>query len=493
MQRSAEQELIADIAGFQHDPLGYVLYAFKWGEGELKDEAGPRTWQRELLTELGERLAAGEMTVQEAIQMAIASGHGIGKSALVSWLILWALSTFEDTKGVVTANTEKQLKTKTWPELGKWYRLAINAHWFEFTATALFSKDPKHSQTWRIDQVTWSETNTEAFAGLHNKGRRVLLVFDEASAIPDKIWEVSEGALTDENTEIIWCVFGNPTRNTGRFRQCFGRLRHRWWGKQIDSREVEGTNKNQAQKWVEDYGEDSDFVRIRVRGIFPRASSMQLISTDLVAEAMRREARCNIGDPLIMALDVARGGDDNCVFRFRRGLDARTIKPVRIPGSECRDSMRLISKAIELINEHKPDAFFFDETGVGGPVGDRIRQLGYTVCGVNFGSGSPSPHEANMRAYMWVRMRDWLQAGGAIDDDPVLEQDLTNVEYGHNKRDELLLESKESMKERGLASPDDGDALGLTFAFPVAPVIGPGAGRGGMQSEYDPFAERMTG
>ena len=391
----------------------------------------------------------------------------------------------------MTANTETQLKTKTWAELAKWHRMAINKHWFTFTATALYSADSAHEKTWRIDMIAWSESNTEAFAGLHNIGKRVLLIFDEASAIPDAIWEVAEGALTDKNTEILWFVFGNPTRNTGRLRECFGRLRHRWVVRQIDSRTVEGTNLKQINEWIADYGEDSDFVRIRVRGMFPRASSLQFIPSDLVAEAMKREPRSNYGDPLIMSLDIARGGDDNNVIRFRRGLDARTIPPIRIPGSETRDSMRLVSKVIDLIQEHKPDAFFFDGTGVGGPVGDRIKQLGYNVLEVQFGSASPDPRFANMRAYIWGKMREWLQAGGAIDDDLILEQDLTAPEATHNKRDKIVLTSKEQMKKDGLASPDDGDALAMTFAYPVAIVAGPGFDHsaGKQHTDWDPYAD----
>src|ERR1039458_1186404 len=89
--------------------------------------------------------------------------------------------------------------------------------------------------------------------------------------------------MTDENTEIIWLAFGNPTQNTGRFRECFGKFKHRWKTFQIDSRTVEGTNKEQINKWIDDYGEDSDFVRVRVRGEFPRAGSSQFIASDVVA------------------------------------------------------------------------------------------------------------------------------------------------------------------------------------------------------------------
>lgn len=500
--RTPAEEMVDDIAAFTHDPLGFVLYVFAWGTGELENEKGPRVWQVLYLAALGVALraasssAAATALIGRAIRKAIASGHGIGKSALVSWLVLWAMSTCEDTRCVITANTETQLKIKTWAELAKWHRLSINKDWFTFTATALYSSDPAHEKTWRADMVPWSENKPEAFAGLHNKGKRILIVFDEASAIANVIWEVTEGATTDADTEIIWAVFGNPTRNSGKFFECFNRSKHRWDPTHIDSRTVEGTNKAQFEEWVQDYGEDSDFVRVRVRGLFPSASSLQFIASDVVSRAMRAEPFYTRHDPLIMALDIARGGADNCVFRFRRGRDARSIPPIKIPGSEVRDSTRLVGVAIELVNKHKPDAFFFDGTGVGGPIGDRIRQMGYPVIEVGFGKASPDPKQANMRAYMWQKGKEWLQAGGAIDADPQLETDLTSVEYSHNAKDQVVLEPKEAMARRGLASPDDGDSFMMTFAAPVAPLSGPGsaagAGRGQIKSDWDPLDENSV-
>ncbi len=301
-----ERQLVDAIAGFAHDPLGFVRFAYPWGEAatELADAAGPRDWQQKLLMELGRRLREGhELGQQLPILMARASGHGVGKTTVAAWVLHWALSTMPDARVVVTANTDGQLRTKTWPEVTKWHRLSINAHWFRATATAVYSVDPAHERLWRADAIPWSEENTEAFAGLHNKGRRVILIFDEASAIADKIWEVSEGALTDEDTEIVWLAFGNPTRNTGRFRECFGRFRHRWQTGHIDSREVEGTNKAQLEQWVTDYGEDSDFVRVRVKGVFPHAGSMQFIAADLVEAAVARK-QADLprvaGEPLVM-------------------------------------------------------------------------------------------------------------------------------------------------------------------------------------------------
>jgi hypothetical protein len=256
MGTDPKQILIEHVASYALDPLGFVFFAFPWGEPgtELANSTGLRDWQRELLAELGRRLREGhEVGDLLPILMARASGHGVGKSTVAAWVILWGLSTMPNTRVVVTANTDSQLRTKTWPEVTKWLRLMINRDWFKATATAVFSAQAERERLWRADAIPRSEENTEAFAGLHNKGRRVILIFDEASAIADKIWEVSEGALTDEGTEIIWLAFGNPTRNIGRFRECFGRFRHRWHHGHIDSRDVEGTNKAQLEQWVRDY------------------------------------------------------------------------------------------------------------------------------------------------------------------------------------------------------------------------------------------------
>ena len=281
--------LLEWLASVSADPLAFVMGGFPWAEpgSRLESFTGPEPWQIKILNAVRDGLP-----FDKAIQLCTASGHGVGKSALVSWLVLWALSTCPHTKGVVTANTETQLKTKTWSELGKWFHMFLGKELFKLSATAIFAADETHERTWRIDQVPWSERNTEAFAGLHNQGRRILVVFDEASAIPDVIWETTEGALTDANTQIIWAVFGNPTRSVGRFRECFpgGRHAKAWQSTQVDSREISFTNKAQVAQWIEAYGEDSDFVRIRVRGTFPRTGEMEFISSAAVEEAALAES-----------------------------------------------------------------------------------------------------------------------------------------------------------------------------------------------------------
>lgn len=462
-------QLADEIAQYYADPLGFVMMAFDWGHGELEGETGPDEWQRETLIDIGNAVASRKFdgrTPVDPIQIAVASGHGIGKSALTAWLTLWIMSTRPQSKGVITANTGDQLRTKTMSELAKWRKRCITGHWFEMNAMSITHK--QHPETWRADAQTCREENAEAFAGLHCADSTPWYLFDEASAIPEKIWEVAEGGKTDG--EPMHFAFGNPTRNSGSFRECFGRQRHRWITRQIDSRTAKMTNKAQIQKWIDDYGEDSDFVRVRVRGLFPRAGDMQFIPSESVAEAMKRGPGRYLGDDaLICGIDVSRGGDDDSMIQFRRGRDAKSEKVYRISGEKSRDSMKLVSLVTTVLDRHKPDVTFLDETGLGGPIADRLRQLGYNVIGVNFGGSADDAGKfRNKAAEMWWRMREWLMRDeGAIPDNARLEQELTTREYSHNDKDQLVLERKEDMKKRGLSSPDWGDALALTFAYAV--------------------------
>lgn len=458
-----ENDLVDFIAGFTSDPLGYVYAAFEWGRGELVGMDGPMDWQADVLGDIGARLRRG-ISQQEAIQTAVASGHGVGKSALVAWLILWALSTHEDTKGVVTANTENQLKTKTWAELAKWYRLSINADWFQFTATAIFSRSRGHEKTWRIDMVPWSENNTEAFAGLHNQGKRLLLVMDEASAIPDKIWEVSEGTLTDVDTQIIWCCFGNPTRNVGRFYECFNKFSHRWQTRSVDSRTVPITNKGQIEKWREDYGEDSDFFRVRVSGIFPRGGINALLGPADIEAAVKREyiEREIAHFPVVLGVDVARQGDDSSVIARRQGVVAFPMRAMKIP-----DTTVVGAQVAQEYDKCGADAMFVDATGgYGAGVVDGIKGRGYAVIEVLFGGRANDALFFNKRSEMWFEMAQWVKDKGSIPDDPELKEELLVSEFFY-QGDKFRLISKEDMKKQLGRSPDKADALALTFAQTV--------------------------
>lgn len=474
------EELIDRLALYRHDPLGYIQWAFPWGEpGELEKET-LKTWQADFAAALGEQLREDPF---QPIRMSRATGHGVGKSALVGMLTDWAFNTCVDVRGVITANTENQLKTKTWVEIAKWHRLSICRQLVTLRATSLRSADPVHEDTWRIDIVPWSENNTEAFAGLHNKGKRIFLVFDEASAIHDSIHEVAEGALTDEGTEILWLQFGNPTRNKGRFRDTApdGKFGKRWNFRSLDSRTVEGTNAKQIAEWEADYGEDSDFFKVRVRGEFPASDGESFISRSDATSAIARQLPERNDADLVLGVDVARFGGDVSVIYPRRGRDARSYKPIVYTGL---DTVQLSWMVRDAIIDLSPAAVFIDEGNMGAGVVDNLRnmQLSCLIIGVNFGSGPDGYANAeclNKRMEIWWLMREWLKDGCIPEHLPMVERtfvdELCAPAYGfannvRGRSDALQLQSKKDIRREHGFSTDFGDALAMTFAMPlVAP------------------------
>ena len=456
------KELIAIaeyIGSFSRDPLGFVRACFPWGEGALANRRIEQ-WQIDLLTDIRD----GLKTPDEVIRTAIASGHGVGKSCLGSWLILWAISTRENTRGVITANTDGQLKSKTMPELQKWYNRFIGKELFVCTATAIFSAEKEYEKTWRIDAIPWSENNPEAFAGLHNQGSRILFIFDEASAIPPIIWEVAQGAMTDANTEKIWAVFGNPTRNTGRFFDCFHKERKYWYTRQIDSRTVSFTDKEELNKEIVLNGLDSDVVKVRILGQFPSASELQFIPRYMVdmARGKHLQSQQYSFAPVIIGVDPAWTGGDEIAIVKRQGLACWILATYK----KNDNDYELASRIATFEDEHKADAVFID-MGYGTGVYSAGKVMGRSWQLVNFGNKSPDAGFYNLRAYGWGKMKQWLQEGGAIPDNQQLCDDLIAPETKPRDDGKIQLESKDNMKKRGLPSPNLADALAITFMRPV--------------------------
>lgn len=475
-------ELLDGLARYRHDPLGFVLWAFPWGEAgtALEEMDGPEEWQRAQLMRVGERLRAGASEAGDVIVEDVASGHGIGKSAEVSWLILWAISTCTDTRGVVTAGTDGQLRTKTWAELGKWYGLFIARDLFKLTATAIYiADDPVREKTWRIDAIPWSKENSEAFAGLHNQGKRILLMFDEASAIDDAIYEVAEGALTDANTEILWLRYGNPTKTSGAFFKSCTNPGKRWSAEsglievssrrrsvhsKIDSRSVRFSNKKQIQAWVEEYGEDSDFVRVRVKGEFPRAGFSNFISAELVFNARRRVVGLTSYQayPKVMAVDPARFGDDFSVITLRQGI--KVHYQIALSGF---DGVDLGGRIFELVRQEKNiSCIVYDAIGNGADLDSTLRRMNGLPTLIPLQWGQPAKDDkaySNQRAECWGRMREWLETGQIPDSDDLAEE-LTALDYFYDAKFRIQLQAKKDLKKAGVKSPDRADSLAISFA-----------------------------
>jgi len=479
LQIRVPSSLTDAIRELRDDPLTWVQVMYPWGEGILADETGPDIWQADVLRGIGIHLAGGGIPnssmgpinsstsppqnppKSESYRLAVASGRGIGKTALLAWIIDWFCNTRPHCQVLVTSNTEVQLQTKTWRELAKWGKISRvkqvdGSGVFEWTATKYYMK--QHPETWFAAAIPWNADRPEAFAGTHEKD--VLIVFDEASGIPDVIWDTTQGVMTSSGS--MWIVFGNPTKNSGRFFEvCFGKFRHRWETKSIDSRQSKRADKGEIENWIADYGEDSDYVRVMVRGVAPRSSWNQFISREDVGKCREYRAVVVEGMRVLIGVDVARFGDDQTVICIRQGR-----KVIGFERYRELDLMQSASRVAESIGKYGARLVLVDEGGVGGGVIDRLRQMGYgNVIGVQFGSSATDDRKwFNKRSEMWGLMREWLREGAEIPKDEDLMVDLCGPEYGFDKNQRIMLERKEDMKRRGLASPDLGDALALTFA-----------------------------
>lgn len=471
--------LTADLVEFvrltHHDPLDFVVKAYPWGEPGtmLEHHPGPDRWQAEFLNWLGEEIRKrwfdGHTPVLP-VRKSVSKGHGVGGSVMAAMLVDFIMSTRPHSQGVVTANTNTQLETKTWAAVRRWTRMCLTGHWFKLNSARMYH--PEFPDSWFCTPQTCREENSEAFAGQHAADSTSFYVLDEASAIPDAIWTVAEGGLTDG--EPMMFAFGNATRNHGRFHEvCFGKGRDKWAPQVVDARESRFANHELHQEWLEEHGEDSDFFRVRVRGLPPRASDTQFIDQERVWDAQAREVTTFDDEPLVVGVDFSGGGQAWNVVRFRRGADARLIPPLRIPGEQTRkDRSAFLAVLAELLAEKHPDrrvTMMFCDSAYGAPYVERLHSMGYkNVMEVNFGGDSPEPkRSANMRAYMYTKAKEWLMTGAVDPDDHRLEDDLTAPGFHLDRKDRLVIESKESMAKRGVASPDDSDALILTFAAPV--------------------------
>ena len=472
-----EQTLMSTLwsPAIANDPEAFVLFAFPWGQTNtpLAHFKGPRKWQRDVLRTIKTHIEDNQGKIDfDTLRMAVSSGRGIGKSALVGWLILWMLTTRIGSSVIVSANSESQLKSVTWAELIKWSAMLINSHWWEVSATKLVPAQwvcelverdlKKGTRYWAAEGKLWSAENPDSYAGVHNQDG-MMLIFDESSGIPNPIWEVGAGFFTENTPNRFWLAFSNPRRNEGYFFECFNAKRAFWNTRTVDARTVEDTDKAVYEQIIAEYGEDSSQAKVEVYGEFPSAGEDQFISPVLVQDAMVRPRWKDVTAPIVMGVDPARGGADSTVILVRQGRDIVSIK--RYSGE---DTMAIVGRVIEAIEEFKPIMTVIDEGGLGYGILDRLTEQRYKVRGVNFGSrAKQSIAFGNKRAEIWNDMRNWLKTA-SIPNDRQLKADLIGPMKRPNSSGTIFLEGKKEMRARGLASPDAADALAVTFSFPIA-------------------------
>jgi len=487
-----DQQLIQKMFAFADNPLAYVMYAFPWGRSHspLEQYEKPRSWQLGDLEEIRDHIAnnrnlALQKQTPGLLKMARSSGRGTGKTAQLSWIATWLFSCIPASTVIVSANTEQQLKTFTFPEIRKWATMSIHSHWFDHNAMSLrpapWLVDALKATTdyddayWYIQARLWSDESPDSFAGAHSmQGMAVL--FDEASGIPASIWPVAQGYFTDPTLHRLWYAISNPRNPSGAFFECFNAERSSWSTRTIDARSVTENDAQLYEDIIAQYGADSDEARVEVYGQFPRQGDNQFISRGEVEDAMHREATDDPGAPLVIGVDPARFGDDEAVIAFRQGRDANVLPWQKYKRCSVTELAGYVAEAIE---KYKPDACFIEGDGVGGGVIDVLKSLQYRVIEVTAG-GSPDNKDtyANRRTELWGKLRDWLPTG-TLPDDPPLADDLGAPLYDYSLKGQLKLEAKDKMKKRGYASPNNGDALAVTFDRTIARKDHPATRRGG--------------
>ncbi|WP_431785731.1 DEAD/DEAH box helicase family protein [Paenibacillus lactis] len=426
----------------------------------------PDDWQRDVM-----------MDVAEHPRTSVRSGQGVGKTGLEAALVIWFLCCRPNPKVVCTAPTKQQLHDVLWAEVAKWLENSMVKNLLKWTKTKVYMIG--HEQRWFATARTANKP--ENMQGFHED--YMLFVVDEASGVADPIMEAILGTLSGAENKLLMC--GNPTRTSGVFYDSHNRDRSRFRTHKVDSRSSKRASKENIQMLIDKYGAESDVVRVRVYGEFPKAEADAFIALEL-AELAANATVDPVGETLHLGVDVARFGDDETVIAPRIGMKVFTLR--------CYNKQDTMETAGRVLNIGKdmlssfPQLQFVeikvDDSGVGGGVTDRLNEVireeglyGWRVIPVNNGSKPTDDeieHYENRGTEAWAVVRDVLQecfskhlqgepVSIELPDDERLITQLTQRKYRMTSKGKLALERKEDMKKRGLDSPDRADAVVLSF------------------------------
>ncbi len=488
-----ETEILTQVLALRDDPVGFVQYAYPWGRAgtPLEKLREPRRWQLDDLIALAAHTQEQVFRHEQGLPLkmwkeARSSGRGPGKSAKFGMCAHWHMSTHIGSTTIVAANTESQLRTRTFPEFGVWFGSAINSHWFSLETMRVVPAswlleivkkipeegglgiDPKY---WYVQGQTWSEDNPNAFAGVHNP-YGLMLQFDEAAGIHSDVWNVAEGFFTEVNPYRFWMAASQQRNRQGRFFEIINdpKVGAGWNCRTLSTRGMEGIDQTLIADQIKRYGPDSDFVRMEIDGLPPRTSEDQFIPWDNVRQAQSNELHRDGGEPLILGVDPAPRG--KTAWRFRQGRNARDCVGSATHGHwQGYDNVQIADEIIRFDQRFNPDAICID-FGMGTGVIDILKRkyLKHKVHEVRFGdAASDKSSEFETHAIeLWARVRDWLPGGMIEKDDGEkgsLSQQLTDRGWRWSRREDnkKILETKMDLHSRGVASPDDADALACTF------------------------------
>jgi hypothetical protein len=417
----------------------------------------PDEWQKDFLN----AVATGERKIS------IRSGHGVGKSTTASWAMLWFLLTRYPVKVVVTAPTSAQLYDALFAELKRWVKelpkpvqdlLDVKQERIELKASA--TEAFISARTSRAEQP-------EALQGVHSDN--VMLVADEASGVPEAVFEAAAGSMSGHNALTI--LLGNPVRSSGFFFDTHNRLKDEWWTRRVSCIDSTRVSTEYVNDMKSRYGEESNAFRIRVLGEFPRSDDDTIIPMDLLETAKHRDTRAYEDAPIVWGLDVARFGSDSSVLCKRQSNVVHTLERWR-----NLDLMQLTGAVVSQYEacDHKsrPTEILVDSIGLGAGVVDRLRELNLPARGINV-SESPAMGGTylNLRAELWHKAKAWLEKRDCkIPNNEDLIGELATVRYTFTSNGKIKIESKDDIRRRGLKSPDMADAFVLTFASDAATI-----------------------
>lgn len=432
---------LEEFLRWQDDPVLFIETVFKVEMDE---------WQRE-----------ASCAVSEGKSVSIRSGHGVGKSAWLSWIIIWWMITKIGPRIACTAPTSHQLNDVLWGEIAKWTKFLPPALKKELDVKSERVEATRNPKELYCVARTARKEQPEAFQGFHADD--MLFIVDEASGVEDIIFQVGEGAMSTKGAQTI--MVGNPTRTSGYFFESHHKMRRFWYTMKVSSLDAKMAEEDFAEKIKAQYGEDSPVYRVRVLGEFPNMDDNTVIPLSWCESAVDRDVD-KIPGRRIWGVDVGRFGDDASALAKRE--KNYLLEPVRT--WKGKDTMQTVGTVVQEFNSTpdrlKPDEILVDSIGIGAGVVDRLKEQGLPARGINVAeSASVKEKHLRLRDELWWMGREWFQnADVKIPEDPELIGELTCLTYKLSSSGKTDVESKADAKKRGIASPNRADAFLLTFA-----------------------------
>jgi phage terminase large subunit len=464
--RDVFETLTAEELAGMANPYAYLIE--RYGRRPLalvRDVFGamPDPWQYEALT----ALETGHK------RLSIRSGHGVGKTTFLAWVIIWHVLTRFPQKTAVTAPSAPQLFDALWAELKSWIG-RLPQGWqdlLDITSDRIVLKARPDDSF--VSARTSRAESPESLQGIHSAN--VLLIGDEASGIPEAVFEAAQGSMSTPGA--ITILTGNPTRSVGMFHRTHTLEADRWWTRRVSSIDSPRVDPAFVEEVAKRYGRESNAFRVRVLGEFPLSQGDTLIGAGLVESAMERSIALDMNMPEVWGVDCARFGVDSSTLVKRRDKVV-TEEPRAWSGL---DTMQLTGQIVNEWNRtapaNRPRLIVVDAIGIGSGVEDRLRELGLPVIGLNVAeTPSVEGRFRRLRDEVWQACADWLSTRlVSLPRHDRLRDDLCGPRYKFLSDGRLVVESKAEMKSRGLPSCDFADALCNTFAPGAATAMAMGA------------------